>query len=191
MPTRPARPFVSRARPCASASTPARAEAFVRAAALAFLGLGACALNTRPGDGLETDGLSTTHQFGTATQQGSSMRGGPSDAGVMRDCKNLPLFVQHAIPRLIADCSECHDGTKLKAVLGFDLIDAKSTDQAKLEYTCDVMLTNNVKYEERLQSPLFTEVDPARIDLEHEFKYDDPALFAQFRDAVMLWLQTE
>jgi hypothetical protein len=48
-----------------------------------------------------------------------------------------------------------------------------------------------VKYEDRVQSPLFTEVDPARIDLEHEFKFPDPVSFASFRDGVMLWLQTE
>jgi hypothetical protein len=81
--------------------------------------------------------------------------------------------------------------TKLKAVFVFDLIDGESADVTKLAETCNLTLTANVNYEQRLQSPLFTEVDPARTDLEHDFKYPDAASFAAFRDAVMLWLQTE
>lgn len=164
----------------------ARASSF-----LALLALAACALNERPGDGLVSEGLAQTHEFGTATQVGGSMRGMGADAGEKRACKNLPLFIQHALPRFVADCSECHDGSKLKAVFVFDLIDAESTEPEKLAYTCDFTLTNNVAYDDRLQSTLFTEVDPARTDLEHEFKYPDAASFAAFRDAVMLWLQAE
>jgi hypothetical protein len=162
---------------------------------LACLGLAACALNTRPGDGLVTDGLTQDYQFvgGAAAPGGGSggRMGGAPDGKPMRTCKNAPLFIQHAIPRFVADCVECHDGTKLKAVFVFDLIDGESTDATKLAETCNLTLTANVTYEERLQSPLFTEVDPARIDLEHDFKYPDAASFAAFRDAVMLWLQTE
>lgn len=158
---------------------------------LSCLGLAACALNARPGDGLVTDGLGQDYQFATNPQPvGGGARGG-ADAGEMRACKNSALFIQQAIPRFISDCVECHDGTKLKASLAFDLLDAESADPAKLALTCDYTLTSAVKYEERLQSPLFTEVDPARTDLEHEFKFPDPASFASFRDAVMLWLLTE
>ncbi len=158
------------------------------------LGLVACALNARPGeDGLVTDDVSQSYDFGKVPQPGAAggMGGMLPPGTVMRECKNLPLFVQHVLPHFAAECVECHDGTKLKAVLVFDLIDGKSTDPAKQKYTCDFTLSKNVKYEERLQSTIFTEVDPARTDLEHEFKYPDAASFAAYRDAVMLWLQTE
>jgi hypothetical protein len=161
---------------------------------LSCLGLAACALNARPGDGLVSDGLSQDYQFGTIAQPGGGgARGGAgaADAGEKRTCKNAASFIQQAIPRFITDCVECHDGTKLKATLAFDLIDAESTDPAKLALTCDLTLTSAVKNEDRVQSPLLTEVDPARTDLEHEFKFPDPASFAAFRDGVMLWLQTE
>jgi hypothetical protein len=161
---------------------------------LACLGFAACALNTRPGDGLVTDGLTQDRQFAATPPGGGAgggRMGGAPDGKVMRTCKNAPLFIQHAIPRFVADCVECHDGTKLKAVFVFDLIDGESTEMTKLAETCNLTLTANVTYEERLQSPLFTEVDPARTDLEHDFKYPDAASFAAFRDAVMLWLQTE
>ena len=107
-------------------------------------------------------------------------------------CKNQALFVQHALPHLIERCVECHDGTKLKGSIKFFLgRDADSTLPDDQAFACSVTLSSGVTLENRLQSKIFTESDPSRPDVEHEFKFPDPASFAVYRDAVMIWLQTE
>ena len=156
---------------------------------LLCLGPAACALNTRPGDGLVSDGVSQSYQFGTTVQPSGSNGLGTDE---LIPCKNLALFVQHALPHLIERCVECHDGTKLKGsikyFLGRDADSALPDDQA---FACGVTLSSGVTLENRLQSKIFTESDPSRPDVEHEFKFPDPASFAMYRDAVMMWLQTE
>lgn len=162
-----------------------------QASSLLCLGLAACTLNARPGDGLVTDDVSQSYDFGSASQGGGTPGGRMPEDVERLECKNLPLFVQQVQPHFIERCVECHDGTKLKAVLAFDLIDGEGVDEAGQKYTCSETLTKAVNFQDRLQSTLFTEVDPARTDLEHEFKYPDGASFTAFRDAVMIWLQAE
>jgi hypothetical protein len=149
--------------------------------------LGACALNTRPGDGLVSDELSQSHQFGTVAPPGEGMF--ETDVPLV-PCKNSALFVQQVLPRFVERCVECHDGTKLKATIGFYLKDATSTDPTKQKNVCDLTLTMGVDAD-RLKSTILSEVDPTRPDLEHEFKFEDVASFAVYREAVMAWLMAE
>lgn len=150
----------------------------------------ACVLNTRPGDGLASDGVSQAYEFGTATPSGGAANSGGLDKDVT-PCKNVALFTQQVQPQFVQYCVECHDGTKRKAAVALFMGSAKSTALEDQQLTCGITLTYGVKLDDRLQSTVFTESDPDRPDLEHDFKFPDAASFTMYRDAVMIWLQTE
>lgn len=150
--------------------------------------LGACTLSAHPGDGLMNEEPSQGHQFGSVISSGGGVSGAVPDQLI--ECKSPELFVQQVLPHFIQRCVECHDGTKLKASFALFLRDATSADRASQKAVCDLTLTSGVSLQDRTQSTILTEVDPARPELEHEFKYD-AAGFAAYRDAVLVWLNAE
>jgi hypothetical protein len=155
---------------------------------LLSFGLGACEFTVRSGDGLVSDELRSSHQFGTLAPSADGMFG---DAGMkLLSCNNPALFIQQVLPRFVERCVECHDGTKLKASFAFYLGDVTSTEPVEQKRACDLTLTTGA-VADRLQSPILIEVDPARPDVEHEFKYENAASFSAYREAVMAWLMTE
>jgi hypothetical protein len=158
------------------------------ASSLLSVGVGACALSDRPDDGLVNEEPSSGHQFGSVASSSEPVPG--LVPGQLMACKNPGLFAQHVLPHFIQRCVECHDGTKLKASFALYLADAASPDVADQKSDCDLTLTSAVSLQERMQSTVLVEVDPARPDLEHDFKYD-PAGFALYREAVMMWLIAE
>jgi hypothetical protein len=155
---------------------------------LLSVGLGACTFGAHPEDGLESNELSGGYQFGSMT----SANGGAQGAAVddLAACKSPGLFAQHVLPHFIQRCVECHDGTKLKASFALYLADATSTEATSQESVCDLTLTSGVSLQDRSQSTILVEVDPAHPELEHEFKYDAVG-FAVYRDSVMMWLIAE
>jgi hypothetical protein len=182
--------FCSRAAP--RASTLARTALF----AAALLAPTACALNTRPGDGLVSEESSQNYAFGQVSLVGAlggagALEGAGAGNGELIPCKNVPLFVQQALPHFIADCVKCHDYTDLRATLKFALLQARMTDPESQQTTCDITLTQGVTLADKAQSTIFTQVDPTHPEIVHDFKYPDVASYIAYRDAVMLWLQTE
>lgn len=159
-----------------------------RLALLMGVGFGACTLEAHPEDGLVSNELSGDYQFGSMTSSSGGVQGAVPDD--LMECKNPGLFAQHVLPHFIQRCVECHDGTKLKASFALYLADATSARAADQKTVCDLTLTSGVSLQDRTQSTILVEVDPAHPELEHEFKYD-AASFAAYRDAVMMWLIAE
>src|SRR5689334_15950649 len=143
------------------------------AALLAALSAGAvgCALEPREGDGLNADWRDVTIM---ASSTGSTPP--PTDGGITAVCKQTAMFTQTVLPLLTAKhegtgpadmpppgpqaCTDCHDGTKLKAVV------AMFIDATKPEVSCQVALARELSKHDILASS-----NPGRPDVVHDFKF--------------------
>lgn len=146
-----------------------------------------CSLQPRGGDGLVTDSDIDSYEFGEADAPSVD---GSAEAS-LRSCINVATFEEQVTPYFVEHCVECHDGTKLKAALGLDMFEARSSEPDAQQYTCDITLTLGLNGDDLLESTIFTEVDPDRTEVEHEFKFPDAESFEEYRDAVLIWAETE
>jgi hypothetical protein len=170
-----------------SARPPRRGAAHwfvLSAATLKFSLLAGCALDTRPGDGVSTDGLEVTVAPTLVYDAG-----GP-DLKDLVPCTAVPLFQEKVVPHFIKSCApKCHDGTKGMALIdlpmGFLMEDPVSWCGAALK----LGVTSTIA--KKLDAPLLTSSDPANLAHKHEFKYMTAAEFNAFRDDVMVWITAE
>ncbi|HVZ35383.1 MAG TPA: hypothetical protein VG963_23310 [Polyangiaceae bacterium] len=114
----------------------------------------------------------------------------PIDAGPPpRSCQHLAEFTKQVMPAILDRCVRCHDGTKSKATKPFDLTSARDQSMAAQQRTCDQVLKNAPDTSE--QSPIFAEVNPGDPTTVHDFKYPSSMAYMEYRDTVLVWLQTE
>jgi hypothetical protein len=174
---------------------PALSAAVRCVVAVIGVGLGACALEVREGDGLSTDGREIQIQP-TLASDGGSVGGGdggtsPGEPGNEGQplCKNLELFKRVALPQIVKHCTSCHDGTKAKAVIVYPVYSSFSPED---QCSATLLTYEKERPKPKSEAALFAKSDPSRPDIDHEFKFeDDPAAFPVFRDAVMMWFMTE
>jgi hypothetical protein len=160
-------------------------------AALSASALGGCALEPREGDGLNADWRDVTIMASTT---GSTPP--PTDGGTTAVCKQTAMFTQIVLPLLTAKhegtgpadmpppgpqaCIDCHDGTKLKAVV------AMLIDSTKPEVTCPIALARELSKHDILASS-----NPGRPDVVHDFKFVNIEDYNRFRDGLVMWLSAE
>jgi hypothetical protein len=162
------------------------------AALLAVLSASAlgCALEPREGDGLNADFREVT--INPSTTGSAQVR---RDAGPVM-CAQGGLFAQVVLPLLTSKhegtgpadmpppgpqaCSECHDGTKQKALV------AMFIEPTLSDVSCAVALARELKEHDILSSS-----NPGRPDVVHDFKFKNVEDYNRFRDGVVMWLTAE
>jgi hypothetical protein len=154
---------------------------------LAVLSAG-CALQVHEGDGLASDGREVT------------ILPAVTDAGPPKSmfvqCKQFELFKQVVMPVLTAEfqgkpqglpeekltpqsCVSCHND-KLKAIA------ALLMDPTQPAIACQIMAGRQVQ-----KGDIIASSDPDMPLKEHEFKFQNPADYTRFRDAVQMWITAE
>lgn len=105
-------------------------------------------------------------------------------------CNHVAAFTEHVTPRFITHCTECHDGTKIKAVFKLNLFSIKDLSPAAQEETCGYTLaTTDLEAPE--QSTIFTFLDPNNAETVHDFKFETADEFTAYRAGVLTWLELE
>jgi hypothetical protein len=166
-----------------------KAAALVTALSVTTLG---CALEPRAGDGLDNSDWRDV-QINPATTTGTPSRLGDK---TIEQCAHLDLFTQLVFPLFTTKhegipqpdvpyegpqaCSDCHDGTKLKAIV------AMFVDPLKPGDTCISSLGREITKHDILSSS-----NPARTDVVHDFKFKNPDDYNRFHEAVVMWLTAE
>lgn len=159
-------------------------------AALSATAVG-CALEPREGDGLKADWRDVTISASTVNTPPTPPAGTSEVV-----CKAFELFNQSVFPLLNAKhdgtgpadmpppgpqaCSECHDGTKQKAIV------AMFIDPLDAGISCQVALAREIKEHDILSSS-----NPMRPDVVHDFKFKSIEDYNRFRDVLVTWLQAE
>lgn len=173
---------------CATARVNASARALFGVCALALVG---CSFRPDPDEGLVLH--QQDYDFATRAPL-------PFDAGAvatedgggeaLASCQHVSAFIEHVTPLFTTHCTECHDGTKIKAVFKLNLFYIKDKSPSAQEETCRYTLaTANLEAPE--ESTIFTFLDPSNAETVHDFKFETMDEFVAYRTGVLSWLALE
>lgn len=157
-----------------------------------------CALQAHEGDGLAPGSPEVVISPAVREDAGRQI----GDAGMMmRDCKQLPLFMQTVMPLLLKKCEpvpvvgmpsdpqgciDCHDGTKPKAFVAVPM------DAMDPTFTCQMaFLFGTMTKDGDTVAQILTSSDPARSDKVHDFKFKNLDDQVRFKTATEAWLNAE
>jgi hypothetical protein len=160
---------------------------------LLWAGLSACAFDPPAGEGLLLETRAPDYDFASSpstTVDAGSASEDASSAPSEQACKHVSAFTEHVTPVFSSTCTECHDGTKIKAVFRLNLIDVEDLSPAAQQATCDFTLATADRGAPE-ESTIFTFLDPENSATVHDFKFESVEEFVAYREAVLTWLRLE